>query len=332
VDGTPRTAEAHFRLGLIYHDHLQDPIGAVHHFRRYLEIDQSGPYSRQARSNIARSEVNMAPSLSGSTLINRQEATRIRSENLQLKQQLAVAKSAASLPRGKTVVPGPTDPAELATGAGPKPAANSPEARAATAMAPRPPPAGERRQVTVLFADIRGYSGYAERLEASEIFSTVNQYTRAVSTAVLACGGTVVEFNGDGMMAVFGAPRPLPDKERAGVRAARSIVAAVESLTLETSPREGHLSVGVGVASGSAYVGNIQAVDRLIWSAIGNTTNLAARLQALTRELDAAVALDAPTHAAARDECAGFLARRSVRIRGRDEPVDVYALPLGAGA
>lgn len=136
VDGTPRTAEAHFRLGLIYQDQLQDPIGAVHHFRRYLEIDQSGPFSRQARSNIARAEVMLATSLSGSTLINRQEANRIRTENLQLKQQLAVAKSTASVPRGKAAVaPAPTDPAEIATGggAGPKPAPNSPEAKAAAA-------------------------------------------------------------------------------------------------------------------------------------------------------------------------------------------------------
>lgn len=135
VDGTPRTAEAHFRLGLIYHDHLKDPIGAVHHFRRYLEIDQSGPFSREARSNIARAEITLATSLSGSTLINRQEAARIRSENLSLKQQLAVAKSAAAVPRGNKSAPAaPPTAEELATGgAGAKPAANSPEARAAAA-------------------------------------------------------------------------------------------------------------------------------------------------------------------------------------------------------
>lgn len=138
VDGTPRTAEAHFRLGLIYHDQLKDPIGAVHHFRRYLEIDQSGQFSREARSNIARAEVTLATSLSGSTLINRSEAARIRSENLSLKQQLAVAKSTASIPRGKSNAPAPSSAPtaeELATGSGPKPAPKSPEARAAAAAA-----------------------------------------------------------------------------------------------------------------------------------------------------------------------------------------------------
>ncbi|MBS0656879.1 MAG: LysM peptidoglycan-binding domain-containing protein [Verrucomicrobia bacterium] len=138
VDGTPRTAEAHFRLGLIYHDQLKDPIGAVHHFRRYLEIDQTGQFSREARSNIARAEVTLATSLTGGTLINRQEAARIRNENLSLKQQLAVAKSTASVPRGKKTNAPPDAPPtaeELATGAGPKPAPGSPEAKAAAAAA-----------------------------------------------------------------------------------------------------------------------------------------------------------------------------------------------------
>lgn len=183
------------------------------------------------------------------------------------------------------------------------------------------------REVTVLFVDIRGYSHYAQSLGASEIFRTVNRYTEAVSAAVRAGGGVVVEFNGDGMMAVFGAPRALPAKERAAVATAREIVAAVDALELgQESGRR--LSVGVGIATGLAYVGNIQAVDRFIWSAIGNPTNLAARLQALTREIGAAIAVDRATAEAAGDGCAGFAWRPRMAIRGRDEPVDVCALPL----
>jgi class 3 adenylate cyclase len=183
------------------------------------------------------------------------------------------------------------------------------------------------REVTVLFVDIRGYSSYAQSLAATEIFTTVNRYTETVSAAVRAGGGAVVEFNGDGMMAVFGAPRELPAKERAAVETARRIVAAVDALELgEEHGRR--LGVGVGIATGLAYVGNIQAVDRFIWSAIGNPTNLAARLQALTREIGAAIAVDRATAEAARDACADFALRPRVAIRGRDEPVDVYALPV----
>ncbi|MFN8643206.1 MAG: adenylate/guanylate cyclase domain-containing protein [Candidatus Binatia bacterium] len=189
--------------------------------------------------------------------------------------------------------------------------------------------AGER-ELSVLFVDIRGYTGFSERRAAEEIFSTVNRYTEAVSREVRACGGTVVEFHGDGMMAVFGAPEPIPDKERCAVQAARAIAATVAALPPVRGDGGPTLSVGVGIATGLTFVGNIQSADRLIWTAIGNTPNLAARLQALTRDLDAAVAIDAPTRTRAGDAGAGFRCHRDVAIRGRSRPEDVYALPLAS--
>jgi class 3 adenylate cyclase len=179
--------------------------------------------------------------------------------------------------------------------------------------------------VSVLFVDIRGYAAYAESRAAHEIFSTVNRYTTAVSGIVEKHGGAVVEFNGDGMMAVFGAPLPLPTKERAAVAAAQEIVETLE----RTSTADGAtLSVGVGIATGSAYVGAVQAVDRRIWTALGNTTNLAARLQALTRELGAAIVVDAPTWRAAGSVAGAFELRAQVPIRGRAQREDLYLLPL----
>jgi class 3 adenylate cyclase len=182
--------------------------------------------------------------------------------------------------------------------------------------------------VSVLFVDIRGYAAYAESRAASEIFSTVNRYTSTVSAIVEKHGGAVVEFNGDGMMAVFGAPTPLPAKERAAVSAGREIV---ESLSDAARAGEPAISVGVGIATGSAYVGAVQAVDRRIWTALGNTTNLAARLQALTRELDAAIVVDAPTWRGAGSAAAEFGLRAQVPIRGRSQREDVYLLPVSQG-
>jgi class 3 adenylate cyclase len=105
------------------------------------------------------------------------------------------------------------------------------------------------------------------------------------------------------------------------VAAAREVIAKLET-------RE--LSVGIGVATGTAYVGDIQSVDRRIWSVVGNTTNLAARLQVLTRDLDAAIAVDAATRQRARAACTGFQLHPAQRIRGRSDPIDVFALPLAA--
>jgi class 3 adenylate cyclase len=185
------------------------------------------------------------------------------------------------------------------------------------------------REVSVLFVDIRGYTAFSESRKAEEIFSTVNRYTETVSQIVQRHAGSVVEFNGDGMMAVFGAPRELVHKERAAVEAGREIVAAVGALPFDTSEgTKTRLSVGVGIATGEAFVGNIRAVDRMIWSAIGNTTNLAARLQSLTRELDASLVVDGRTWARAQPAAADFEKRADVPIRGRRETQDVYALPL----
>jgi adenylate cyclase len=182
----------------------------------------------------------------------------------------------------------------------------------------------------VLFVDIRGYTGFAETRDAEEVFSTVNRYTESVSLIVHKHAGSVVEFNGDGMMAVFGAPRELVHKEQAAVQAGRAIVAEVGSMPVE-SARGGAttLSVGVGIATGEAFVGNIQAVDRMIWSAIGNTTNLAARLQSLTRELDASLVIDRRTWERAQGDAGDFAKRADVPIRGRRDAQDVYTLSSG---
>ena len=182
--------------------------------------------------------------------------------------------------------------------------------------------APHERAVSVLFVDIRGYTSYAQGHPVREIFSTVNRYTTAVSSLVERFGGSVVEFNGDGMMAVFGAPHPLAEKERAAVAAGCEIVAVTR-----TELASENLSAGVGIATGAAYVGAVQSVDRLIWTALGNTTNLAARLQGLTRELDAAVVIDLATNRSAGDPAPGFELRKQVAIRGRVQPEDVYVLP-----
>jgi class 3 adenylate cyclase len=186
------------------------------------------------------------------------------------------------------------------------------------------PLAAGEREVSVLFVDVRGYTSLAEGLRASEIFATVSRYTERASAVIGAHGGAVVEFHGDGLLAVFGAPDPLPHKERAAVAAARELVGAVEALSAGGAGSA--LSVGVGIASGSAYVGNVQSHDREIWSVLGNTTNLAARLQALTRELGASIAIDAATQGAAADACVGFALRSALPIRGRSTLVDVWVL------
>jgi class 3 adenylate cyclase len=182
-------------------------------------------------------------------------------------------------------------------------------------------------EVSVLFADLCGYSGFAEPRASHEIFSAVSRYAETVSHVVREHGGTVVEFAGDGVMAVFGAPQRLAAKESAAVAAALALERAVEELAFGDGAR---LAVGVGVATGPAWVGSVRASDRLIWTALGNTTNLASRLQAMTRELAASILLDARTHAAAAP--AGFERVAALRIRGREAEETVFRRARAAPA
>jgi class 3 adenylate cyclase len=186
------------------------------------------------------------------------------------------------------------------------------------------PERGER-EVSVLFVDVRGYTALAAGKDPDEIFSAINRYTSEVSAIVDQHGGAVVEFHGDGLMAAFGALEAHPAKERAAVEAAREIAAAVPRLT----GLGGSLTVGVGVATGSAYVGDIRSADRRIWSVIGNTTNLAARLQALTRDLAVAVAIDPVTRGSAGDVAEDFECHEGIALRGRSERLDVWTLGVG---
>ena len=189
---------------------------------------------------------------------------------------------------------------------------------------------GGERDVSVLFVDIRGYTTYSEAHAVGTLFSMVNRYTEAVSAVIQGRGGTVVEFLGDGLMAVFGAPETVADHARVSVQAACEVVAAVRRLQLGVGDHGTPIAVGVGVATGKAFVGNIRTSDRFVYTAVGDVVNLASRIQALTRDLHAAVAIDARTHRTAGEPAARFQRHERVRIRGRAEPVDVYALPAAA--
>jgi class 3 adenylate cyclase len=186
---------------------------------------------------------------------------------------------------------------------------------------------GGEREVSVLFVDIRGYTTYSEQQAVGDVFSVINRYTETVSAVIQRRGGTVVEFLGDGLMAVFGAPEPLPEHARVAVEAACEIVVAVRDLALGADP-DAPIAVGVGIATGEAFVGNIQTSDRLVYTAVGDIVNLASRIQGLTRELRAAVAIDSATHSWAAAAAAHFERHEQVAIRGRSERVDVYTLPL----
>jgi class 3 adenylate cyclase len=178
---------------------------------------------------------------------------------------------------------------------------------------------GEEVEVTVLFADLRGYTTYAERRAPAEVVAMLNLAFGATVPIVLAEGGTVVQFMGDAMMAIFNAPRPQPDHALRAARSALALQRAVGALPFAGErPR-----FRVGLNSGPAIVGNIGAAEIRNFLAIGDTTNLAARLQAYAPE--GSVVIGASTY----DLIRGHAVVRelgSPALKGKSQPVEVYEL------
>jgi adenylate cyclase len=186
-----------------------------------------------------------------------------------------------------------------------------------------------RLEATVLFCDLRGFTSLAETLEAEQVIAVLNRYLEGVSSAVFAHEGTVVSFQGDGVMAVFGAPLEQPDHPARAVAAAREILAQrlAEFNTWLTAeiPGAGRLDAGIGVNSGPVMSGPVGSQRRIEYAAVGDATNVAARLQALSRELDGRLFVAASTYnLLGAAEADGLRPCGDVILKGRREPVTVY--------
>ena len=139
---------------------------------------------------------------------------------------------------------------------------------------------GTRSDITVLFADVRGFTGFSESHRPEEVVALLNSYLELATSEIFKQLGMLDKFLGDGVMAIFGAPLTLPNHELAAVRAALSMRERIAELRRETGTRAGF---GIGVNSGSAIVGNIGTPQVMSYTAIGDVVNVTARLQAEAR-------------------------------------------------
>ena len=172
---------------------------------------------------------------------------------------------------------------------------------------------GEEIEITALFLDVRDFTGFAaEQTTAAEVVTTLNALFERVVPVVHAHGGHVDKFVGDGLLAVFGAPRRDPEHARHGVAAAREIAAA-----------ELPLPIGIGLNSGTVIAGNVGGAGRLEFSVIGDAVNVAARVEAATRGTGDLVLVSERTRELAGGE--DWDPRPPLQLGGR--AVGVYALP-----
>ena len=184
---------------------------------------------------------------------------------------------------------------------------------------------GERRTVTILFADLRGSTALADSADPVRSVAVINGYVRAFASSVLDHGGIVDKFTGDGVMAIFGAQGDAATGARQAVDAALAIRERVARLSGEREAAgEPTLAFGVGVHHGEVVLGAVGLPERSDYTALGDTVNTASRMEALTKELGVDVVVSA---AVARLLEAGSATRLGeVQIRGKLAPVEVFGL------
>ncbi|HRX15996.1 MAG TPA: adenylate/guanylate cyclase domain-containing protein [Spirochaetota bacterium] len=183
---------------------------------------------------------------------------------------------------------------------------------------------GEERTVTVLFTDIRNYTGLTEKMDPETVVLWLNRYFDAVSEPITRYGGIVNKYIGDALMAVFGAPSE--DKKHAsnGVAAALAMIEAREKLNRQFAS-EGlpTINAGIGVHSGTVLAGNIGSSSRMEYTVIGDTVNVAARVEKMTKELKLSLLITEMTREQLEAD-ARFKKAALCKLRGRSEQVKLY--------
>jgi adenylate cyclase len=199
---------------------------------------------------------------------------------------------------------------------------------------------GERREMTVLFSDIRGFTTFAETLDSEAVVRLLNEFFTPMTRLVLAEGGTLDKYMGDAMMAFFGAPLAQPDHARRACAAALAMRAELARLNERWRaerrfPEGAALGIGVGLNSGEMSVGNMGSDEVFDYTVIGDNVNLGSRIEGLNKLYGTEVLVSGATALRAGD---GFLFREvdRVRVKGKTEAVALYELvaarPAPAGA
>ncbi|MEM9265708.1 MAG: GAF domain-containing protein [Cyanobacteria bacterium P01_F01_bin.13] len=185
---------------------------------------------------------------------------------------------------------------------------------------------GMRRDVTVLFSDIRGYTTLTESLEASQVVSMLNEYFETMVEAVFNHQGTLDKFIGDALMAVFGAPLPL---ENHGWSAVESALDMRERLVhfnrSRKANRQPKINIGIGLSSGEVVSGNIGSRRKMEYTVIGDGVNLSSRLEGVTKQYGCDIVMSEHTY----ERCRDLVWVRELdltRVKGKTKPVKIYEL------
>ena len=185
---------------------------------------------------------------------------------------------------------------------------------------------GEQRRVTVLFLDIRNFSNMADRMSPDGVVEILNQFFEQMIEVIFRYHGTLDKFTGDGLMAIFGAPFDDEDQEYHAACAAIEMENELDKLRSKWQAQgRDQLQIGIGIHTGIAIVGNIGSTQRMDYTAIGDTVNLASRLESATKTHDVPILISEQTHAGLHNRFDSAY-MDTIRVKGRTEPVPVYTI------
>ncbi len=185
---------------------------------------------------------------------------------------------------------------------------------------------GRRVEASVMFSDIRGFTAMVESQSPEETIELLNTYYTLMFDAINGHGGVVNQMIGDGLMAIFGAPLPLDDHPQAAVRAALDMIEVIELFNAErTAANKPAIRIGIGIASGEVVAGYTGTQLRATYTCIGDTVNLAARLEEHTKLARRTILIDGVTRAALPEDVR-IERLEPVLLRGKAMAVEVYAI------
>lgn len=185
---------------------------------------------------------------------------------------------------------------------------------------------GTRTEATILFTDIRNFTALAEHLEPSEVVHILNDYFAAVVEIIQKYEGTLDKFIGDAVMAIFGTPLRHDNDEERAVRAALEMNERFQLLK-QKWVREGYpeIEIGVGINTGEVIAGNVGSLQRLAYTVIGNSVNMAARIEKLNKRFHTQILISASTYKRL-ESILDAIPLPPTRVRGKSEEIQVYVV------